>query len=187
VQSLRLLAEAHIADGRLEEAGDAARAAVRLAGDAGDPQFEVDACNALGAVHFHRGDHPAAIAAYDRALRLGRRTDAYAEIVALTGLAEVYGALGLLDDAGTCGQRALDLAAQAGYRLLEGRARTALAENTHALGETARAVEQARAALAVHRDTGHRGGEGRTMALLCILESDRPPAGGGPADGEVPA
>jgi DNA-binding SARP family transcriptional activator len=185
VQVLRLLAEAHIADGHLQEAHHAARAAVRLAGDAGDPQFEVDACNALGAVHFHRGEYPAAIEAYDRALRLGRRTDAYAEIVALTGLAEVNGRLSRLEDAQTCGQRALRLAAQAGYRLLEGRARTALAEISHAMGENGQAAEQARAALAVHRDTGHRGGETRTMVLLSTLEDYHPPAVGRPDGGGI--
>jgi len=62
--------------------------------------------------------------------------------------------------------QALELAREAGYRILEGHARSALAEIQLACGRPDQAVEHAREALAVHRKTGHRLGEARTLRIL---------------------
>jgi len=58
------------------------------------------------------------------------------------------------------------LARAAGYRLLEGNASTALAEIELILGQRDHAAERAGQALAIHRETGHRLGEARTLRLL---------------------
>ena len=62
--------------------------------------------------------------------------------------------------------QALRLAREAGYRMLEGHAGSALAEIQLACGRSGQAVEQATAALTVHRETGHRLGEARTLRVL---------------------
>jgi mannose/cellobiose epimerase-like protein (N-acyl-D-glucosamine 2-epimerase family) len=55
---------------------------------------------------------------------------------------------------------------EAGYRILEGHACSALAEVQLACGRPGQAAEHAREALAVHRKTGHRLGEARTLRIL---------------------
>src|SRR5205814_8138086 len=63
-------------------------------------------------------------------------------------------------------QRALTVAGQAGYRVLEGHAHVALA-GIHLDGASPdRAVAHARQALDLHRDTGHRLGQARALVVL---------------------
>ena len=50
--------------------------------------------------------------------------------------------------------------------MLEGQALTALAGIALRCGDGAEAVRQAERALAVHRETGHRLGEARTLVVL---------------------
>ena len=64
------------------------------------------------------------------------------------------------------------MARRAGYRLLEGRALTALAAAVLAAGDAAAAARLADEALAVHRETGHRLGE--AWAHLVLAEADPP-------------
>jgi tetratricopeptide (TPR) repeat protein len=64
------------------------------------------------------------------------------------------------------GETALELARQAGYRVLEGQALTTLGETRLARGDYRRAGEDARAALAAHAETGYRLGTARAHRLL---------------------
>ncbi len=146
--------------GRPAEAQEEARSALELARDIDDPRAEAEALNALATVECRLGRRQQAIRRHRSALELIRATgDRYPECDALVGLA-VAG----LDPAPA--RRALALADEAGYRALAGRARTALAEIALALGRPAEAVEHAHGALAIHRETGQRGGESLTLLAL---------------------
>ena len=93
-------------------------------------------------------------------------TERYPEVAALVGLAVASRHLGEAEAAGCHAEQALVLAHQAGYRLLEGDARTALGGVELDRGRAGRAVELARQALAAHRRTGSRLGERRVRDLL---------------------
>jgi tetratricopeptide (TPR) repeat protein len=84
----------------------------------------------------------------------------------MVGLATANRHLDRLDQAKEQAVQALELAREAGYRILEGHARSALAEIQLACGRPDQAVEHAREALAVHRKTGHRLGEARALRIL---------------------
>lgn len=90
----------------------------------------------------------------------------YPEVAALVGLAVAGRHLGEAEAARCHAEQALALAHQAGYRLLEGDARTALGAVELDRGHGGRAVELARQALAAHRRTGYRPGERRARDLL---------------------
>jgi tetratricopeptide (TPR) repeat protein len=84
----------------------------------------------------------------------------------MVGLATANRHLDRLDQATEHAMQALELAREAGYRIVEGHAGSALAEIQLACGRPGQAVEHAREALAVHRETGHRLGEARTLRVL---------------------
>jgi tetratricopeptide (TPR) repeat protein len=115
---------------------------------------------ALATVECRLGRRQEAIRRHGSALELIHASgDRYPECEALIGLT-VAG----LDPAPA--RRALALAEEAGYRALAGQARTALAEVALAFGRPAEAAEHARAALAIHRETGRRGSESLTLLAL---------------------
>lgn len=84
----------------------------------------------------------------------------------MIGLATANRHVGRLEVAAEPAVQAQRLAGEAGYRILEGHAGSALAEIQLACGRPDQAVEHAREALAVHRETGHRLGEARTLRVL---------------------
>jgi DNA-binding SARP family transcriptional activator/tetratricopeptide (TPR) repeat protein len=146
--------------GRRAEAFEYAGAGLELARETGDPRATAEALAAFGTVHLRFGHRPDAVRHYERALELVRETgDRYPEVDVLIGLALATREAG---DA----RRALVLAERAGFRALQGQAMTALAEIHLTLRRTADAAGYARHALAVHRETGHRLGEVRTLAVL---------------------
>ncbi|MEW9555843.1 BTAD domain-containing putative transcriptional regulator [Nonomuraea sp. NPDC050783] len=69
-------------------------------------------------------------------------------------------------EAVTFAERALRLARERSSRVLEGQAHTALATIALATGNRAEAARQARTALEIHRETGHRLGEAHTLHTL---------------------
>ncbi|SEC54930.1 DNA-binding transcriptional activator of the SARP family [Amycolatopsis tolypomycina] len=154
------LALAHSDRGHRAVALECAGTGLALAREAGDPRTEAEALAAYAAVLARFGDRPGAIRRYGQALDLIRETgDRYPEVDALIGLAAVTA------DPEPA-REALVLAEQAGYRALRGLALTALAGALLARGDRGAAVECAREALALHQETGHGLGEGRTVALL---------------------
>jgi tetratricopeptide (TPR) repeat protein/DNA-binding SARP family transcriptional activator len=145
---------------RRAEALEYARTGLTLAQETGDPRIEVEALAILATVHHVLGHLPDAIRRYREALELIRETgDRYPEVDTRIGLATATADI-------RQAQQALALAEREGYRALQGQATTALAEILLALGRPADAVEHARRALAIHRETGHRLGEARSLAVL---------------------
>jgi DNA-binding SARP family transcriptional activator len=121
-----LLAEAGAADLQAQ-ARVLAEAALAGAREAGEGRSEAESLNTLGAIHQSLAEPDRAAACHEQAVRLARRTASTApEISALTGLARARLALGLQDAALGHAERAVSMARQVGYRLLEGQARTVL-------------------------------------------------------------
>lgn len=149
--------------GRGAEAFDHALVGFELARETGDPRATAEALATLAAVHHGLGHRPDAIRRYGQALELIRETgDRYPEADALIGLAAAT------EEAGHARQ-ALGLAEGAGFRALLGQAMTALAEIHLAQHKPADAARYACHALAIHRETGHRLGENRTLAVLARI------------------
>ncbi|MFD7729506.1 BTAD domain-containing putative transcriptional regulator [Kitasatospora phosalacinea] len=130
--------------------------------------LEANAQLALGTAHL-RAHRPAeAAAAHREALRLAEAAgDRHPQAAALSGLAAA-----LLDTdpraALRCAGRALGLAREAGFRMLEGDALTVLARVRTRLGEPRAALPLGADALALHRSTGHLPGEARTHLVLAL-------------------
>ncbi|WP_256925262.1 BTAD domain-containing putative transcriptional regulator [Streptomyces sp. Amel2xC10] len=122
-----------------------------------------------------------ALAAGEQALALAREARfRRAEADSLLSLALTHKEAGRYDDARAHADQALNLARAHSFRVVEGQALTALCETAPtetAPAEAAHgsAVELGRDALAVHRETGHRLGEARTLLALARAhnESDK--------------
>lgn len=122
--TLTHLALIHNALGRSDKALETAEAALALATDAGDRRTEISARLSLGVVV---RDPWAAVDQYERALGIAREIGArYEETEALIGVAALYRVVGLPDHALTHARHAVQLAGDAGFRLLEAQARAVL-------------------------------------------------------------
>jgi DNA-binding SARP family transcriptional activator/tetratricopeptide (TPR) repeat protein/DNA-binding XRE family transcriptional regulator len=162
----RVLATVHRDAGRYDLALELARGALAGARDAEDRRSEADGLNTLGSVHRHRGETVRAAEYHEWALALARDADLHFPAVeALVELARTYRTA---DPAGAIryAQQALGLAHAAGYRMLEGNARLALAAAALVIGDRATAADQAGQALAIHAGTGYRLGEAQARELL---------------------
>jgi tetratricopeptide (TPR) repeat protein len=165
-ETLRVLAGLGSASGDHGGALGLAQAAIGLARDTGNRRIEADALLALALAWEGLGELAQAAQVYQQALVLARQTsERHPEVQALVGLAVVEHRLGV-DGARCQAERALALAGRAGYRLLEGNARTALAVIALDTGQLEQAITQARAALAIHHQSGHRPGQAHTLAML---------------------
>jgi len=163
-ETLRCLAAVHRDAGRDADAQAAADAALTLARDTGHHRLEADAYNTLGAILCRQGEPGKAAAYHQRALTLARDAGArHTEAQALIGLAALGG-----PDARDHAKAALALTSEAGFRLLEGLALTAVA----AVSDPPDARGYATRALGVHADTGHRVGLAATHALLARIAGD---------------
>ncbi|MFE1321248.1 BTAD domain-containing putative transcriptional regulator [Kitasatospora phosalacinea] len=130
--------------------------------------LEANAQLALGTAHFRAHRSAEAAAAHREALRLAEAAgDRHPQAAALSGLAAA-----LLDTdpraALRCAERALGLAREAGFGMLEGDALTVLAHVRTRLGEPRAALALGTDALALHRTTGHLPGEARTRLVLAL-------------------
>jgi DNA-binding SARP family transcriptional activator/tetratricopeptide (TPR) repeat protein len=168
-EARRLLAAVQLDAGRTEDALGLATEALDRAVDMGDRPLEANAINTLGSVQVRLGRHRDAIAQHARALVLSQEFQVrYAEVSALVGLAEAHQRAGERDDAGQYARRAVELARRVGFRVVEAQALTLLAAVSRDLGDPA-ALELAEQALQLHRATGHRLGEERTIQFLAEL------------------
>jgi DNA-binding SARP family transcriptional activator/tetratricopeptide (TPR) repeat protein len=161
-ETLRIVAELDADAGRLADALAHAEAALALGTQTGEPRVAANALNTLGHVRRRMGEPAAAADHHRTALRVAQGSaNRYPEVVALLGIAhaEADGAVRGVD-------RALAVAAESVYRLLEGQAYACLADLRLALGEPEEAVRAARQAVAIQRETGHRLGEARALVLL---------------------
>ncbi len=155
--TLNNLARVNRDAGRFGEAMTFGLEAHALATETGELRAATAALNAIGTIHLRQGQVDDAVARHEQALALARRTGTrYLEVEALIGLAEAR------SDAANA-ELAASIADAIGYRILEGRALTVLAGLSDSPEAT---VALATKALAVHRDTGSRLDEARTLAVL---------------------
>jgi DNA-binding SARP family transcriptional activator/tetratricopeptide (TPR) repeat protein len=167
----RVLAMTLTETGSHHDAIEHGRIALESARVMEDPRAEAEALIVLAGIRHRLGEHGDTAATYRRALELARSTgDRYPEIEALLGLATVEADIGLA-------LRVADLAGQAGYRALEGQALTAAADIQLHHDNSADALRHAVRALSVHRETGHRLGEVRTLRALRRVLPDHQDSG----------
>ena len=167
--ALSQLALVSLAIGRPTDALQQAQTAIELGAHVSDRGLEAELLNVLGHVDTGLGRYEPAIGQFLSALAVTREPGIrYPEIDALLGLAVAYHQLARMDAALSHVRTALDASVELGYRVLEGRARTALADLLVGIGDPGAAAEAHRA-LELHRDTGFRYGEAQTLALLSEL------------------
>ncbi|MBO1417493.1 BTAD domain-containing putative transcriptional regulator [Streptomyces sp. FH025] len=136
-----------------------------------DRALEADAFLALGAAQEHARELTDAADSYREALHLAEVVnDRFPQVAALVGLATVQ-VCQEPQTAPDTAERAVALAREAEFRMLEGCALNALAYVRVRLGESRTALEIGRAALALHRETGHRPGEARSHLVLGTARS----------------
>jgi len=141
-----------------------ANAAATLAGELDDRRIHAHARNTLGSIHDRLGDPGAAADQFRAALHLAQLTHTiYAQVSGLIGLATVQTDP---SEAIVVARQALRQARQAGYRLLEGQALTAIAAAHVRAGRSGRAKAFARRAMRLHRDGGHVLAEKAALAVL---------------------
>lgn len=125
---LRVLAAVWSDRGAVHEAAEFGQAALALARALGERRIEAEVLNTLGALAHRTGHHRDAVEHHERALELTRATgDRYPETEALIGLAAEQLCLGHRDQALGTASRALAIACEAEYGLLEERTRAIIA------------------------------------------------------------
>jgi DNA-binding SARP family transcriptional activator/tetratricopeptide (TPR) repeat protein len=152
---------------RPDQAYRRASTARSLAQDTGDRETESMALNALGRADRLLGRPTQAVEKHGLAYRVaGQTASLRLEGEALIGLAAAHRQLGAFQEAAAFAVRARTLAHRVGLGVVEGDALTQLTDIYFASGQGDLAVQQAGAALAVHRRSGHRPGETRVRRLL---------------------
>lgn len=154
--------------GRHEEGLERAEQALALVGDTKRYWIQASVLNTVAAAHRGLARPDRALQADGTALALAREVmSKRAEADTLLSLGVTYRHLDRHEEARAGLEQALRLARDHSFRVVEGQALTALCA-------TARApdIELAEEALAVHRATGHRPGEART--LLALARAHRP-------------
>ncbi|GGK66411.1 SARP family transcriptional regulator [Sphaerisporangium melleum] len=171
--SLAWLALVHRDAGRPEQAREVAEEALSLATDIGDRYTEVQALNTLASLRARAGDPAEALRLHGRALATAEEINSPGQVIeASIGLSDAYQHAGEHVTAVDFAEQAVKQASTSGFLVLEGQALTALARAQHGLGRLAEAAAHGRRALDVHRRTGHRIGEARTLALLALIARD---------------
>ncbi|MER5795486.1 BTAD domain-containing putative transcriptional regulator [Streptomyces sp. NPDC001980] len=164
---LDTVAKINITLGRHDEALEQAERAFAMAKDKGRVWIQASILTTVATAHRE-------LAHFDRSIRLGTQALALAresryrrpEADGLVGLSLTLEEMGRDHEARAHAEQALALARAHSFRVVEGQALTALC-NIAAFGETiTTAVELGREALTIHRETGHRPGEARTLMAL---------------------
>jgi DNA-binding SARP family transcriptional activator len=165
VNAQRILAWVLCDAGQPSDALHVAENATHLVRDSGDSGEESFVMNALATACRMLGRLDDAVSHYERALVIGER-QRYASAEALIGLAISRHGLGHNQQALSDALRALNIARETGYGVLEGQALTVIAGMRFSLHESREGEDLAYQALGSHRTTGHRLGEARTLAVL---------------------
>jgi len=165
--ALAQLAAVRCDEGRLDEAMHEVQVSLDLIQEFDDPATESEVRQVLGAIWQRRGKHARAILHYTRAAELADELSRPEQKIAATiGLAQAEVGNGDLDAAHLRATEVVELARQRGYLHHAGCAMTLAALIDLGLGDVGRAAEEAERALAIHRETGHRLGEVRTLWIL---------------------
>ena len=167
---LAILAEVHCDLGRYDTALALAEQSLARSRDIEDRLAESMAQNALGRLYERTGHYAQAIDHHRRATELAGDAHSLVKTAALIGLANAAHGLGKAE-AASFAYQALHIARDRSFRILEGLARSALADIALAAGDPTEAEWQARLALEIHRETGHRLGEARTLRTLADADS----------------
>jgi tetratricopeptide (TPR) repeat protein len=162
---LRILAEIHSDLGSFERAMDFGGRALERSREIRDSYVESLTLNTLGRIHLRTGQPAQAMERHRQAMELSGPHDSYPKAEALIGLSNAAGDLGR-HEAASFAEKALQIARERAFRLLEGQALTALADITLMAGRPPEATRHAERALEIHRETGHRLGEARTLHML---------------------
>jgi tetratricopeptide (TPR) repeat protein/DNA-binding XRE family transcriptional regulator len=167
------LAAVHRDAGLHAEALETAHAALAMADEISHRYIQAVAANTLASIYLRLGHDQEALDCHRQALGLARQSTTRApEVGALLGLAAVCQRTGHQHQAIDHAQQARIIAGEAGLLILEGQAHTALACAHHALGHHHQARAHAEQALELHRQTGHRLGQARTLYLLGLVLRD---------------
>jgi DNA-binding SARP family transcriptional activator len=166
-EAMRVLAQVEADTGDLDKALSTATESVRIWRETGQRQYKADALAVLSDVLNRRGELARSIEAAEEAVALSAQLlDGRTQANALIAMAKALGAQGDLDRALAEASRACEITAKGGLRLVEGISRQTRAEINARRGETVAARQDATAALAIFRETGHAPGEKRAIALL---------------------
>ncbi|RZS43098.1 DNA-binding SARP family transcriptional activator [Herbihabitans rhizosphaerae] len=157
------LASAYLELGDADEAERHARASLALATRLAGVATKAEALSALACVENLYGRTDAALARHRQAVRAGRECGVpRSQVEVLTRFAEHTADLSDVDTA-------LAVAREHGYRVFEARALCAAARSHLAAGRLADADAAANESLSLCRDTGHRPGEQRALAVLATV------------------
>jgi DNA-binding SARP family transcriptional activator len=164
---LDAIAKINIALGRHDEALEQAVRAFAMAKAKGRRWIQASILNTVASAHRE-------LAHFDRSIRLGTQALALAresryrrpEVDSLVGLSLTLKYTGRNDEARAHAEQALALARAHSFRVVEGQALTALCDIAASEETHATAVELGQEALTIHRETGHRPGEARTLMAL---------------------
>jgi tetratricopeptide (TPR) repeat protein/transcriptional regulator with XRE-family HTH domain len=160
------LALLHMDSGRLRAAAEAAADALALAVENDDRRNQANIHNVLGHLASLDRRPQQALAEHDRALELADETGAqFTEAEARIGLAVAFRRQRQYGRSVAEAGKALKLARQGRYAVLEGQAVTVLGETLLASGDARRAAEHARVAVDQHSRTGYRLGLARALRL----------------------
>ncbi|MGW1506827.1 AfsR/SARP family transcriptional regulator [Streptomyces mirabilis] len=165
---LDAVAKINIELGRHNEALEQAERAFAMAKDKGRRWIQASILNTVAAAHRE-------LTHFDQSIRFGMEALALArqsryrrpDADSLLGLSLTHKQMGRNAEARSHAEQALALARNYSFRVVEGQALTALCDIAESDGTCATAMEQlGREALAIHRETGHRPGEARTLMAL---------------------
>lgn len=172
--ALRVLALIEVEAGDLDKALSAATGSLRILREVGMRHYEPDTLAVLSDVLNRRGEVTRAIETAGEAVALSAgQLDGRVQANAIIAMARALAAHGDLNRASTEANRALEIAAKGGLRLVEGIARHVRAEINARRGESVAALQDATAAFAIFRESGHAPGARRAKALVNSLEVDR--------------
>ncbi|MFF9497865.1 AfsR/SARP family transcriptional regulator [Streptomyces flaveolus] len=147
---------------RHEEGLEQAERALALVKDTNRYWIQASILNAVAAAHRKLAHPDWALQADEQALTLARKVmSKRAEADTLLSLSVTYDHMGRPREARARAAQALHLARAHSFRVTEGQALTALFETARTTN-----IELAQEALTIHRETGHRPGEARTLLAL---------------------
>jgi tetratricopeptide (TPR) repeat protein len=156
-EALRCLAEVDRDSGQLERGLERATTAHTLARDTDNVRAEAFALNTLGTIHQRLGNVAEAIGLHRRALRLA--DDTWYRYLHADTLIQLARCLPDIDGQRTRhAEGARQLAQESGYRLIEGRALTELADARLEAAEPVAAIRYAGQAIAICTASGYRLG-----------------------------
>ncbi|MFA3843528.1 AfsR/SARP family transcriptional regulator [Streptomyces aureus] len=173
---LDALAKINVELGRHHEGLEQAERAFALVEDTKRHWVQSGILNTVAAAHRRLVRLDRALQAGEQALALAREAGfRRAEVDSLVCLSLTHKEAGRNDEARTHAEQALALARAHSLRVVEGQALTALCDVAAAEQAHATAAELGREALTIHRETGHRSGEARTLLALARAhrKSDR--------------